>query len=133
MDKHHLKEKQKMFQHRIQQRENNLQQLREVVEPQKRSAHTAVEDSERILTELICSIVRSHSELKQLIKDQEKAAVSRAEGRLEQMEQEISDLRRRDDELEQLFKTQHHIQFLKFSIITVPLTSMLRNMPKYLS
>uniref|UniRef100_A0A672NZI3 Tripartite motif-containing protein 16-like n=1 Tax=Sinocyclocheilus grahami TaxID=75366 RepID=A0A672NZI3_SINGR len=54
---------------RIQQREKDLQQLREA------SAQTAVEDSERIFTELIRSIERSHSELIRLIRDQEKTAV----------------------------------------------------------
>ncbi|XP_042596243.1 tripartite motif-containing protein 29-like [Cyprinus carpio] len=81
-----LKETQKMFQQRIQQREKDLQQLRETVESQKRSAQTAVEDSERIFTELIrSSIERSCSELIRLIREQEKTAVSRAEGRLERM------------------------------------------------
>ncbi|KAL1263769.1 hypothetical protein QQF64_004124, partial [Cirrhinus molitorella] len=91
----------------------DVQQLRETVESHKRSAQTAVEDSERIFTELIRSIERSRSELIRLIRDQEKAAVSRAEGRLERLEQEINDLRRRDAELEQLSHTQDHIQFLQ--------------------
>uniref|UniRef100_A0A8C1T0I6 Tripartite motif-containing protein 16-like n=1 Tax=Cyprinus carpio TaxID=7962 RepID=A0A8C1T0I6_CYPCA len=82
----------------------------------QRSAQTAVEDSERIFTELIRSIERSRSELIRLIRDQEKTAVSRAEERLERLEQEINDLRRRDAELEQLSHTQHHIQFLLQSL-----------------
>ncbi|KAL1258519.1 hypothetical protein QQF64_009096 [Cirrhinus molitorella] len=113
-----LKETQKTFQQRIQQREKDLQQLRETVESHKRSPQTAVEDSERIFTELIrSSIERSRSELIRLIRDQEKAAVSRAEGRLERLEQEINDLRRRDAELEQLSHTQDHIQFLQVTEI----------------
>ncbi|XP_050958815.1 tripartite motif-containing protein 16 [Labeo rohita] len=116
-----LKEMQKTFQQRIQQREKDLQQLREAVESHKRSAQTEVEDSERIFTELIRSIERSRSELIRLIRDQEKAAVSRAEGRLEQLEQEINDLRRRDAELEQLSHTQDHIQFLQsFQSLSAP-------------
>uniref|UniRef100_A0A672L4Z5 Tripartite motif-containing protein 16-like n=1 Tax=Sinocyclocheilus grahami TaxID=75366 RepID=A0A672L4Z5_SINGR len=103
-----LKETQGKYHERIQQREKDLQQLREA-----RSAQTAVEDSERIFTELIRSIERSRSELIRLIRDQEKTAVSRAEGRLERLEQEINDLRRRDAELEQLSHTQDHIQFLQ--------------------
>uniref|UniRef100_A0A671P482 RING-type domain-containing protein n=1 Tax=Sinocyclocheilus anshuiensis TaxID=1608454 RepID=A0A671P482_9TELE len=103
-----LKEMQKISQ----QREKDLQQLREA-----RSAQTAVEDSERIFTELICSTERRCSELVRLlipdIRDQEKAAVSQAEGRLERLEQEINDLRRRDAELEQLSHTQDHIQYLQ--------------------
>ncbi|XP_052435212.1 tripartite motif-containing protein 16 [Carassius gibelio] len=119
---HQLKETQKMFQQRIQQREKDLQQLRETVESHKRSAQTAVEDSERIFTELIrSSIEKSCSELIRLIRDQEKTAVSRAEERLERLEQEINDLRRRDAELEQLSHTQDHIQFLQsFQSLSAP-------------
>ncbi|XP_048012907.1 tripartite motif-containing protein 16-like [Megalobrama amblycephala] len=110
---HQLKETQRSFQQRIQQKEEDLQQLREAVESHKRSAQTAVEDSERIFTELIRFIERSRSEATQRIRDQEKIAVSRAEGRLERLEQEINDLRRRDAELEQLSHTQDHIHFLQ--------------------
>ncbi|XP_050988218.1 tripartite motif-containing protein 16-like [Labeo rohita] len=118
---HQLKKTQKMFQRRIQQRKKDLQQLREAVEFHKRSAQTAVEDSERIFTELICSIDRSCSELIRLIRNQEKRLVSRDEGRLEQLEQEINDLRRRDAELEQLSHTQDHIQFLQsFQSLSAP-------------
>uniref|UniRef100_A0A8C2JXJ8 B30.2/SPRY domain-containing protein n=1 Tax=Cyprinus carpio TaxID=7962 RepID=A0A8C2JXJ8_CYPCA len=99
----------------------DLQQLRETVESHKRSAQTAVEDGERIFTELIRSIERSRSELIRLIRDQEKTAVSRAEERLERLEQEINDLRRRDAELEQLSHTQDHIQFLQsFQSLSAP-------------
>uniref|UniRef100_A0A8C2CU56 Tripartite motif-containing protein 16-like n=1 Tax=Cyprinus carpio TaxID=7962 RepID=A0A8C2CU56_CYPCA len=116
-----LKEMQKTFQQRIQQREKDLQQLRETVESHKGSAQTAVEDSERIFTELIRSFERSRSELIRLIRDQEKAAVSRAEEQLERLEQEINDLRRRDAELEQLSHTQDHIQFLQsFQSLSAP-------------
>ncbi|KAK7130422.1 hypothetical protein R3I93_019914 [Phoxinus phoxinus] len=116
-----LKETQRSFQQRIQQREKDLQQLREAVASHKRSAHTAVEDSERIFTELIRSIERSRSEATQRIRDQEKTAVSRAEERLERLEQEINDLRRRDAELEQLSHTQDHIQFLQsFQSLSAP-------------
>ncbi|XP_067248924.1 tripartite motif-containing protein 16-like isoform X2 [Chanodichthys erythropterus] len=121
-EKHELKEKtQRSFQKRIQQREKDLQQLREAVVSHKRSAQTAVEDSERIFTELIRSIERSRSEATQRIRDQEKTAVSRAEGRLERLEQEINDLRRRDAELEQLSHTQDHIHFLQsFQSLSAP-------------
>ncbi|CAM4573355.1 unnamed protein product [Leuciscus chuanchicus] len=114
-------ETQRSFQQRIQQREKDLQQLREAVAAHKRSAQTAVKDSERIFTELIHSIERSRSEATQRIRDQEKTAVSRAEGRLERLEQEINDLRRRDAELEQLSHTQDHIQFLQsFQSLSAP-------------
>ncbi|XP_073687277.1 tripartite motif-containing protein 16-like protein [Garra rufa] len=108
-----LKETQMKYRERIQERQKELEELRKTVDSYKRSAQTAVEDTERIFTELIRSIERSRSELIRLIRDQEKRAVSRAEGRLERLEQEINDLRRRDAELEQLSHTQDHIQFLQ--------------------
>ncbi|XP_039509896.1 tripartite motif-containing protein 16-like [Pimephales promelas] len=116
-----LKKTQMKIRQRIQQRQKDLHQLREDVESHKRSAQTAVEDSEKIFTEIIRSIERSRSEATQRIRDQEKTAVSRAEGRLERLEQEINDLRRRDAELEQLSHTQDHIQFLQsFQSLSAP-------------
>ncbi|KAJ8278283.1 hypothetical protein GJAV_G00085910 [Gymnothorax javanicus] len=104
---------QSKFQQRIQEREKELQDLRQAVRSLKLSAQAAVEDSERIFTELIRSIERRCSEVKELIRDQEKAEVSRAEGLLERLEQEIAELRRRDAELEQLSHTEDHIHFLQ--------------------
>ncbi|KAJ8280008.1 hypothetical protein COCON_G00070740 [Conger conger] len=104
---------QSKFQQRIQEREKELQDLRQAVQSLKHSAQAAVEDSERIFTEMICSIERRCSEVKELIRDQEKAEVSWAEGLLERLEQEIAELRRRDAELEQLSHTEDHIHFLK--------------------
>ncbi|KAJ8245166.1 hypothetical protein GJAV_G00274380 [Gymnothorax javanicus] len=104
---------QSKFQQRIQEKEKELQDLRQAVQSLKLSAQAAVEDSERIFTELIRSIERRRSEVKELISDQEKAEVSRAEGLLERLEQEIAELRRRDAELEQLSHTEDHIHFLQ--------------------
>ncbi|XP_065122581.1 tripartite motif-containing protein 16-like protein [Paramisgurnus dabryanus] len=108
-----LKETQKKYQERIQESQKKLQELRDAVETHKRSAQTAVDDTERIFTQLIRSIERRRSEVTQLIRDQEKTAVSRAEGLLKRLEQKIDDLRRRDAELEQLSHTDDHIHFLQ--------------------
>ncbi|KAJ8278280.1 hypothetical protein GJAV_G00085880 [Gymnothorax javanicus] len=112
-NKKQLGETKSKFQQRIQEREKELQDLRQAVQSLKLSAQAAVEDSERIFTELIRSIERRRSEVKELIRDQEKAEVSRAEGLLERLEQEIAELRRRDAELEQLSHTEDHIHFLQ--------------------
>ncbi|KAL1277128.1 hypothetical protein QQF64_023801 [Cirrhinus molitorella] len=129
-----LNETQRLFQQRIQQRKKDLQQLREAVKSYKYSAQTAVQDSERIFTELIHSIEESRSEVTQMIRDQEKAAVSRAEGRLERLKQEINDLRRRDVELEQLLHTQDHIQFLQgFQSLSAPPESTDVNVSPFIS
>ncbi|XP_051718129.1 tripartite motif-containing protein 16-like [Ctenopharyngodon idella] len=116
-----LGEMKKKFPQRIQEKLMELEDLRETVKSHKRSAQAAVEDSERIFTELIHSIERSRSEVTRLIIDQENAAVCRAEGILEQLEQEIDDLWRRDAELEQLSHTDDHIHFLQsFQSLSVP-------------
>ncbi|XP_056304676.1 tripartite motif-containing protein 16-like [Danio aesculapii] len=119
-----LKETQVKLQQRVQKKQKDLQWLRETVDSQKRSAQTAVEDTERIFTEIIRSIERLCSELTQMIRDQQKTAVSEAEGLMERLEQEIDVLRRRDAELEQLSHTQDHIHFLQsFQSLSAPTES----------
>uniref|UniRef100_A0AAY4CWK4 Tripartite motif-containing protein 16-like n=1 Tax=Denticeps clupeoides TaxID=299321 RepID=A0AAY4CWK4_9TELE len=108
-----LVETQRRSQQRLQKREKKVQELREAVETLKRSAQAAVEDSEKILTQMIHSIEKMRSEVCKMIRDQEKAELSLAEGHLELLEQEIIDLRRRDAELEQLSHTEDHINFLQ--------------------
>nr|XP_055059510.1 tripartite motif-containing protein 16-like [Misgurnus anguillicaudatus] len=116
-----LKETQIKYQQRIQESQKKFQELRDAVETHKRSAQTAVDDTERIFTQLIQTIERRRSEVTQLIRDQEKTAVSEAEGLLKRLEQEIDDLRRRDTELEQLSHTDDHIHFLQsFQSLSVP-------------
>ncbi|XP_036437228.1 E3 ubiquitin/ISG15 ligase TRIM25-like [Colossoma macropomum] len=100
-------------QQRIQEKEKKLQELKQAVNTIKSSAQTAVEDSERIFTELICSIEKKRSEVTELIRAQEKTELSGAEELIEQLEQEIADLKRRDTELEQLSHTEDHIHFLQ--------------------
>nr|XP_015208842.1 PREDICTED: tripartite motif-containing protein 16-like protein isoform X2 [Lepisosteus oculatus] len=104
---------QRQTQQRLQEREEELQELRQAVDSLRSSAHTAVQDTDRIFTELIRSIERTRSELTQLIRAQERAAVSQAEGLLARLEQEIAELRRRDAELSQLSHTEDHIHFLQ--------------------
>uniref|UniRef100_A0A3B3QRU9 B box-type domain-containing protein n=1 Tax=Paramormyrops kingsleyae TaxID=1676925 RepID=A0A3B3QRU9_9TELE len=106
-------ETQREFQQRIQMREKELQELREAVGSFTSSAQSAVEDSERIFTEMIFSIERRRSEVTKLIRDQQKAAVSQAEGDMERLKQEIDELKRRHSELEQFSHTEDHIHFLQ--------------------
>uniref|UniRef100_A0A8C7DSY7 Tripartite motif-containing protein 16-like n=1 Tax=Oncorhynchus kisutch TaxID=8019 RepID=A0A8C7DSY7_ONCKI len=105
---------QQKVQQRFQEREKELKELQQAVESLKHSAQAAVEDSDNIFTELICSIERRRSEVKKLIRAQEKAQVSQAEGLLEQLKQEIAELRKRSTELEQLSHTEDHIHFLQY-------------------
>ncbi|XP_058626639.1 tripartite motif-containing protein 16-like protein [Onychostoma macrolepis] len=105
----HLEKNQRKI---IQPREKDRQELRGAVASHKRSAQTAVEDSERIFAELIRSIEKRCSEVKQLIRDQERAAVSRAEERLARLKK-INDLKRRNMEMKLLSETRHHVRFLQ--------------------
>ncbi|XP_069054399.1 E3 ubiquitin-protein ligase TRIM39-like [Lepisosteus oculatus] len=108
-------------QQRLQEREKELQELRQAVESLGSSAHTAVQDTDRIFTELIRSIERTRSEVTELIRAQERAAVSQAEGLLERLEKEITELKRRDAELNQFSHTEDHIHFLQnFQSVCVP-------------
>ncbi|XP_060761932.1 E3 ubiquitin/ISG15 ligase TRIM25-like isoform X2 [Neoarius graeffei] len=108
-----LKEEQMKSQQRIQEKQKKVQELKQAVNTIKLSAQRAVEDSERIFTELISSMEKKRWEVTELIRDQEKAELSRAERLLEQLEQEIADLQRRVTELEQLSHTHDHIHFLQ--------------------
>ncbi|XP_060753787.1 tripartite motif-containing protein 16-like isoform X2 [Neoarius graeffei] len=79
----------------------------------KKRSQAAVDDSERIFTEMIISMEKKRSEVTELIRAQEKAELSRAERLLKQLEQEIADLQRRVTELEQLSHTHDHVHFLQ--------------------
>ncbi|XP_053533077.1 tripartite motif-containing protein 16 [Ictalurus punctatus] len=108
-----LKEEQMKSQQRIQEKQKKVQELKQAVNTIKLSAQTAVEDSERIFTEMISSMEKRRSEVTERIRAQEKAELSRAERLLEQLEQEIADLQRRVTELEQLSHTHDHLHFLQ--------------------
>ncbi|XP_036420071.1 tripartite motif-containing protein 16-like [Colossoma macropomum] len=108
-----LKTRKKKSQQRLQEKEKKLQELKQAVVTLKRSAQAAVEDSERIFTELIRSIEKKRSEVTELIRTQEKNQLRQTEELLENLQQEIDDLKRRNTELEQLSVTEDHIHFLQ--------------------
>ncbi|CDQ78721.1 unnamed protein product [Oncorhynchus mykiss] len=108
-----LENKRQKSQQRIQKREKEMQEVRQSMKSLKFSVQAAIEDTERIFTELMRSIERSCSEVKELIRAQEKIEVILAEELLEQLKQEVAELRRRDAELEQLSNTEDHIHFLQ--------------------
>ncbi|XP_064174498.1 tripartite motif-containing protein 16-like [Anguilla rostrata] len=100
-------------QQRIQGRVKKWQDLKQAVAAVKNSAQTAIEENERIFTELVRSVQRWHAEVKQQVLAQERAVVTRATALLHQLEQEVSELRRRHVELEQLSHSDDHIHFLQ--------------------
>ncbi|XP_067462931.1 tripartite motif-containing protein 16-like [Thunnus thynnus] len=100
------------IQQRIQDREKDVKLLQQEVEAVSRSADKAVEDSEKIFTELIRLIQKRSSDVKQQIRSQQETEVRRVKDLQEKLEQEITELKRKDAELKQLSYTEDHNQFL---------------------
>ncbi|XP_074506404.1 tripartite motif-containing protein 16-like [Sebastes fasciatus] len=100
------------IQQRIQDREKDVKLLQQEVEAVNRSADKAVEDSEKIFTELIRLMERRSCDVKQQVRSQQESEVSRVKELQEKLEQEITELKRRDAELKLLSHTEDHNQFL---------------------
>ncbi|XP_053095546.1 uncharacterized protein LOC113539310 [Pangasianodon hypophthalmus] len=116
-----LKQKQMKFRQIMQKKRKKVQKLKQTMDSIKEHSQAAVDDSERIFTELVSTMEKKCSEVKKLIRAQEEAELSRAERLLKQLKQEIADLKRRVTELEQLSHTHDHIHFLQsFPSLCVP-------------
>ncbi|KAL4007561.1 hypothetical protein ACER0C_001413 [Sarotherodon galilaeus] len=100
------------IQQRIQEREKDVKLLQQEVEAINGSADKAVEDSEKMFTELIRLIQKRSSDVKQQVRSQQETEVSRVKELQEKLEQEIAELKRKDGELEQLSHSEDHNQFL---------------------
>ncbi|XP_047198073.1 LOW QUALITY PROTEIN: tripartite motif-containing protein 16-like [Hippoglossus stenolepis] len=100
------------IQQRVQDTEKDVKLLQQEEEAVNGSADKAVEDSEKIFTELIRLLEKRSSDVKQQIRSQEVTEVSRVRELQERLEQEITELKRKDHELKQLSDTEDHNQFL---------------------
>ncbi|XP_039662131.1 tripartite motif-containing protein 16-like [Perca fluviatilis] len=100
------------IQQRIQDREKDVKLLQQQAETINLSADKAVEDSEKIFTELIRLLEKRSSDVKQQVRSQQKSEVSRVKELQEELEQEITELKRKDAELKKLSHTEDHNQFL---------------------
>ncbi|XP_028427246.1 tripartite motif-containing protein 16-like [Perca flavescens] len=100
------------IQQRIQDREKNMKTLQQEVEAINGSADKAVEDSEKIFSELIRLMDKRSSDVKQQLRSQQRSEVSRVKELQEKLEQEITELKRKDAELKKLSHTEDHNQFL---------------------
>ncbi|XP_053186842.1 tripartite motif-containing protein 16-like [Scomber japonicus] len=100
------------IQQRIQHREKDVKLLQQELKAVSCSADEAVEDSEKIFTELIRLLQKRSSDVKQQIRSQQETEVSRAKELQEKLQQEITELKRKDAELKQLSHTEDHNQFL---------------------
>ncbi|XP_062295634.1 tripartite motif-containing protein 16-like [Scomber scombrus] len=100
------------IQQRIQDREKDVKLLQQEVEAVSLSADKAVEDSEKIFTQLIRLLQKRSSDVKQQIRSQQETEVSGVKELQEKLQQEITELKRKDAELKQLSHTEDHNQFL---------------------
>ncbi|XP_054876229.1 uncharacterized protein LOC129351382 [Poeciliopsis prolifica] len=115
LKKHNLvnpSRKRQQIHQRIQDQEKDVKLLQREVEAINVSADKAVEDSEKIFTELIRLLQERSSDVKQQIRSQQETEVSRVKDVQEKLQQEITELKRKDAELEQLSHTEDHNQFL---------------------
>ncbi|XP_031146893.1 tripartite motif-containing protein 16-like [Sander lucioperca] len=107
-----LEENQQNIQQRIQDREKDVKLLKQEVEAINRSADKAVEDSEKIFTELIRLMEKRRFYVEQKVRSQQKTEVSRVKELQEKLEQEITELKRKDAEMKKISDTEDHNQFL---------------------
>ncbi|XP_015224779.1 PREDICTED: tripartite motif-containing protein 16-like [Cyprinodon variegatus] len=108
-----LQERRQQIQQRIQDQEKDVKLLQQEVEVINISADNAVEDSEKIFTDLICLLQKRSSDVKQQIRSQQETEVSRVKELQKKLEQEITELKRKDAELEKFSITEDHNQFLQ--------------------
>ncbi|XP_051275938.1 tripartite motif-containing protein 16-like [Dicentrarchus labrax] len=100
------------IQQRIQDREKDVKELQPQVEAINRSADKAVEDSEKIFTQLIRLMEKRSSDVEQQVRSQQETEVSQVKELQEKLEQEITELKRKDAEMKKLSHTEDHTQFL---------------------
>ncbi|XP_034453906.1 tripartite motif-containing protein 16-like [Hippoglossus hippoglossus] len=110
------------IQQRLQDTEKDVKLLPLEEEAINGSADKAVEDSEKIFTELIRLLEKRSSDVKQQIRSQQETEVSRVRELQERLEQEITELKRKDHELKQLSDTEDHNQFLHNYLSLPPLS-----------
>ncbi|XP_072552114.1 E3 ubiquitin/ISG15 ligase TRIM25-like isoform X2 [Salminus brasiliensis] len=101
------------YQSRLEKREKILLELNKLTHSFKCSAQAAVEDSERIFSELIQSIKERSSEAAKLIRAREKAELEYAVGLQEQLDKEKAEINKKRSELDELSNTTDYIHLLQ--------------------
>ncbi|XP_067110298.1 E3 ubiquitin-protein ligase TRIM39-like [Osmerus mordax] len=109
------------MQQMIQEKLENVQEIKLSVESSKRDAKRDISDSVQVFTALVRSIERIQAEFIEVIEEKQKAAEKQAEGLIKDLEQEITELKRRSTELEQLSHTEDHLHLLQsFPSLSTP-------------
>ncbi|XP_007571863.1 tripartite motif-containing protein 16-like [Poecilia formosa] len=100
------------IQRNMQDQEQEVKLLQQEVEAINASADKAVEDSEKIFTEMIRLLQKKSSDVKQQIRSQQETEVNQIKELQEKLKEEITELKWKDAELEQLSNMENHSRFL---------------------
>ncbi|XP_059898359.1 E3 ubiquitin-protein ligase TRIM39-like [Gadus macrocephalus] len=105
----------------IQERQKNIQDIKDTVKRSKADADREIADGVQVLTALMRSIEKCQEDLNQMVKEKLKSTVKQAEDLIKELEQEIEDLTNRSSEVKQLSHTKEHLHFLQaFRSLKVP-------------
>ncbi|XP_059181119.1 tripartite motif-containing protein 16-like [Centropristis striata] len=122
------------IQQRIQDKKKDVKLLQQELEAINLSADKAVEDSEKMFTELIRLMAERSSEVKRQVRSQQETEVRGVKEVEEKLQQEIRELERKDAELKKLSHTEDHNQFLhnypSLSVLN-PSTSSIQTRPRH--
>ncbi|XP_056431750.1 E3 ubiquitin-protein ligase TRIM39-like [Gadus chalcogrammus] len=97
----------------IQERQNNIQEIKDTVKRRKADADREIVDGVQALTALMRCIEKWQDDLNQMIKERLKSTEKQAEDLIKELEQEIEDLTNRSSEVKQLSYTKDHLHFLQ--------------------
>uniref|UniRef100_A0A8C5FBH2 E3 ubiquitin-protein ligase TRIM39-like n=1 Tax=Gadus morhua TaxID=8049 RepID=A0A8C5FBH2_GADMO len=97
----------------IQERQKNIQDIKDTVKRSKVDANREIADGVQVLTALMCRIEKCRDDLNQMVKEKLKSTVKQAEDLIKGLEQEIEDLTNRSSEVKQLSHTKDHLHFLQ--------------------
>ncbi|XP_059896968.1 E3 ubiquitin-protein ligase TRIM39-like [Gadus macrocephalus] len=97
----------------IQERQRNIQDIKDTVKRSKADADREIADGVQVLTALMRCIEKCRDDLNQMVKEKLKSTEKQAEDLIKELEQEIEDLTNRSSEVKQLSHTKDHLHFLQ--------------------
>ncbi|CAL8312380.1 unnamed protein product [Boreogadus saida] len=97
----------------IQERQKNIQEIKDTVKRSKADADREIADGVQVLTALMRRIEKCQDDLNQMVKEKLKSTEKQAEDLIKELEQEIEDLTNRSSEVKQLSHTKDHLHFLQ--------------------
>ncbi|XP_059896978.1 E3 ubiquitin-protein ligase TRIM39-like [Gadus macrocephalus] len=97
----------------IQERQKNIQDIKDTVKRSKADADREIADGVQVLTALMRCIEKCQDDLNQMVKEKLKSTEKQAEDLIKELEQEIEDLTNRSSEVKRLSHTKDHLHFLQ--------------------